>query len=311
MRAGNGGNGAVAFRREKYVPIGGPSGGDGGDGGQHRSRRRRRALDAARLQLQAASSRRRRGRRAPTRTSTGAAARTSCCACRSARRCSTTTTGELLADLRRTASASWSRKGGKGGRGNIHFATADEPGAAPRRAGHARRGAHGPARAQAAGRRRPARLPQRRQVDVHRPRLARAAEDRRLPVHDAGARTSASVAAVRRAHRSSSPTSPASSGRARGRGLGHRFLRHVERTRVLLHLLDAHRRPTGRRCATSTRSTASWRATTRAGGRPQVVVLNKIDLPDVRKRRASSRSPSRAEGSSSARHQRRDRRGDG
>ena len=33
LKSGNGGNGAVSFRREKYAPLGGPDGGDGGDGG--------------------------------------------------------------------------------------------------------------------------------------------------------------------------------------------------------------------------------------------------------------------------------------
>jgi GTP-binding protein len=71
-------------------------------------------------------------------------------------------------------------------------------------------------------------------------------------------------------------------GASEGRGLGDRFLRHIERTRVLVHLLDA----------SAADPLADWRSvnhelaaySTALGERPQVVVLNKIDLPDARAR---------------------------
>ena len=94
-----------------------------------------------------------------------------------------------------------------------------------------------------------------------------------------------------------------------GAGLGNRFLRHLERTRLLVHLLDA---TPGR-----TTPLRAFEATNRElalydpelAKRPQLVVLNKIDLPDVRKRARQLRSALRAPGHQALHDQRRDRRG--
>jgi GTP-binding protein len=69
-----------------------------------------------------------------------------------------------------------------------------------------------------------------------------------------------------------------------GAGLGDRFLRHLDRTRLLVHLLDASAvgRTPLRDYEAMNRELALYDADLAA--RPQLVVLNKIDLPEVRKK---------------------------
>ena len=136
VRAGRGGNGCIAFRREKYVPKGGPSGGDGGAGGSVAPGRtgapQHPLPPAVPVDLPGRARPPRQGRRtAPA--SPGAISRSSC---RSAPRRATprpaSWLGEILADGERLTVA----RGGRGGKGNAHFATAT----------HRRRASPSPAR---------------------------------------------------------------------------------------------------------------------------------------------------------------------
>ena len=189
VSAGRGGNGVASVHREKFKPLGGPDGGNGGPGGSvilrvdpdvttlldyHHSPRRRAEHGG-----HGAGAHRNGGHGAdlvlPVPDGTLV----------------TDGDGEVLADLVGPGTELVVAEGGRGGLGNAALASQQAQGARLRAARRARRRARDRARAQGGRRRRAGRLPERRQVQPDRRDLAGPAQDRRLPVHDAGARTSA------------------------------------------------------------------------------------------------------------------------
>jgi len=131
VRGGNGGNGCVSFRREKYVPKGGPDGGDGGKGGDvwlEADPHVRTLLDCReRPQYRAGH-----GGAGQGSTKTGADGDDLVVHVPAGTVVKAAETGELLADLVRPGERFRVAKGGRGGRGNARFATATHQ--APRRA---------------------------------------------------------------------------------------------------------------------------------------------------------------------------------
>ena len=184
IRSGDGGNGCVAFRREKFIEYGGPSGGNGGRGGdvvagggrpQHADRL---PLCPA---LQGPARRRRHGQGPPRRQ----AATTSCIKVPVGTQIFDEDKETLLADLTETGQRVVLLEGGNGGFGNAHFKSLDQPRAAQRQSRPAGRGALDLAAAEADRRRGPGRPAERRKVHLPRRRQRGEAQDRRLSVHHA------------------------------------------------------------------------------------------------------------------------------
>src|SRR2546429_1290325 len=282
VKAGDGGAGAVAFRREKFVPRGGPSGGDGGNGGDvvlETDERLTTLLDFHFKREYRAKN----GEPGRGRDQNGHAAPELALKVPPGTLVRDAASAEVLADLRENGRRWVLAEGGRGGLGNMNFATSTLQ--APR---FAQPGTEGEEKR--------VRLELRLLADVGLvgfpnagkstlvSRLSRA----RPKIADYPFTTLQPHLGVVQYKDSRSfvlsDLPGLIEGAHAGAGLGHRFLKHMQRCRVIVHLLDA--------AAPGRDPAADFDAVNRElalfdpalGRKPQVVAANKIDLPEGRER---------------------------
>jgi GTP-binding protein len=236
VEAGAGGNGCVSFRREKYVPKGGPDGGDGGDGGSVYV-----VADSGLKTLLDFRYRRHfkagRGEHGKGKQMNGAKGEDVIIKVPCGTMLYDDESGELIADLVDGGDKVLVARGGKGGRGNMHFATPTVQ--APRRA-----------EAGKAGEKIRLRLELKLLADVGligRPNVGKstlisAISAARPKIADYPFTTKSPVLGVVSTKGGDSFTVAdipgLIEGAHRGMGLGISFLKHIERTRLLAHLID-------------------------------------------------------------------------
>ncbi|HEV8489687.1 MAG TPA: GTPase ObgE [Candidatus Limnocylindrales bacterium] len=294
VRAGAGGDGAATFRREAHVPRGGPDGGDGGRGGSVHLR-----VDAGQTTLRdfryAHHFRATPGGRGERARRHGKAGDDLILAVPPGTAIVDDASGELVADLVAVGQSAMVARGGRGGLGNTHFKTATHQ--APK---HAQKGEPGEERW--------LRLELRLIADVGlvglpnagkstilaaltaaRPKIADypfTTLEPNLGVMDLGDEderrpTIADVPGL-------------IEGASSGAGLGHAFLRHVERTRVLVHIVDgASRDPEWDHSIIRDELRAHDPALLE---KPILVVFNKLDLPAAEAAWPAFRAAREAEG---------------
>ena len=236
IRAGKGGNGCVAFRREKFVPRGGPAGGDGGDGGHVvlRSTPRLSTLIHFRYQPE---QRAENGRHGEGSNCTGRSGRDLLLDVPVGTLVYDAETEELLCDFDGPDQRFRAAQGGQGGRGNSHFKSSTNR--APR---FAEDGSEGQsltlnlslkllADVGLVGFPNAGKSTLIARISAARPKIADypfTTLQPNLGVVDAGDFNSFVVADI----------PGLIEGAHEGHGLGDRFLRHIERTKILVHLVD-------------------------------------------------------------------------
>jgi GTP-binding protein len=278
VRSGDGGDGMISFRQEKFVRLGGPDGGDGGRGGD--------VIFIATHHLNSLISfqhnkhyRAGNGVHGTVQKMTGAKGDDLRLEAPVGTIIRNAETGDVLADLTEAGQEVTILSGGRAGRGNIHFANSRQQ--TPR---VAERGEPG----------------QELWLTLE---LKLIADVGIVGVPNAGKSTLLSVVSAARPKIGDYPFTTLQpnlgvvalddyqsmvladipgliEGASAGVGLGHDFLRHVERTRVLIHLLDGMAVDPLEDWAMINDELALYNPELAA--KPQLVVLNKIDLPDVK-----------------------------
>ncbi|GAA0137903.1 GTPase ObgE [Paenibacillus sp. YSY-4.3] len=280
VKGGDGGDGIVAFRREKYVPEGGPAGGDGGKGGNviFRVDEGLRTLMDFRYQRHFKADRGVKGR---NKSQHGANAEDMIVRIPPGTVIIDDDTQEVLADLTRHGQQIVVARGGRGGRGNTRFATPNNP--APELAEHGEEGEE-----------RWVVLELKVMADVGLvgfPSVGKstllsvvsAAQPKIGAYHFTTITPNLGVVDVDEGRSFVMADLPGLiEGAHEGVGLGHEFLRHVERTRVIIHVVDmagSEGRDPFDDWLKINDELKLYNA--QLENRPQIVAANKMDMPEA------------------------------
>lgn len=280
VKAGDGGNGMVSFRREKYVPLGGPSGGDGGKGGSVIfivDEGRSTLLDLRYNRKITAAS----GVNGKTKKMHGACGEDTYVKVPLGTLVRDLETGNIIADLTRKGQKAVIVEGGKGGRGNFRFKSSRNT--APE---YAEKGAPGEIK----------------DIEVELKVLAdvglvgfpsvgkstllsvvSAAKPEIADYHFTTIQPNLGLVKVNDGRSFVMADLPGLiEGASQGKGMGHQFLKHIERCRVIIHVVDMGAndgRDPIEDYAIINRELGDYEY--RLLERPQIVVANKMDLDDA------------------------------
>lgn len=278
VHAGKGGDGAVSFRREKYVPRGGPDGGDGGRGGSVVAVADRNINTLVEYRF-ARIHRARDGERGGGRQCNGKSAKDVILRMPAGTVITDARTGEIVVDLAEHEQSAVLAQGGRGGLGNVNFKSSTNR--APRQSTPGEAGEHRTlglelkvlADVGLLGLPNAGKSTFIRAVSAARPKVADypfTTLHPHLGVVRVGMDRSFVVADI----------PGLIEGAAEGAGLGHQFLRHLARTRLLLHIVDVAPAEAGADPARDARAIASElkKFDEALYLKPRWLVFNKMDM---------------------------------